>query len=137
MRYGGLLWFHSPDMIVTGTVLAWQAEVGDDVYGEDSTVNRLQDYAAELMGKECALLMPSGTMGNLSAVLAHCPERGTEARSLHQSVHTQDAKTTQSAKPTCHVRVQVLIGDNSHIYNYEGGGISALGGLAFQRRAFS
>ena len=56
-----------------------QAEVGDDVYGEDPTVNRLQEYAAELMGKEAALLVPSGTMGNLCAVLAHCPERGTEA----------------------------------------------------------
>ena len=49
------------------------------MYGEDPTVNRLQDYAAELMGKEAALFVPTGTMGNLSAVLAHCPERGTEA----------------------------------------------------------
>lgn len=56
-----------------------QAEVGDDVYGEDPTVNRLQEYAAKIMGKEAALLVPTGTMGNLSAVLAHCPERGTEA----------------------------------------------------------
>lgn len=55
-----------------------QAEVGDDVYGEDPTVNRLQQYAAKLVGKEAAILVPSGTMGNLSAVLAHCPERGTE-----------------------------------------------------------
>lgn len=82
---------------------AFEAEVGDDVYGEDPTINRLQEYAAELMGKEAALFVPTGTMGNLSAVLAHCPERGTE----------------------------VLLGDNCHIYNYEGGGISALGGLAF------
>jgi len=49
------------------------------VYGEDPTVNRLQEYAAKIMGKEAALLVPTGTMGNLSAVLAHCPERGTEA----------------------------------------------------------
>lgn len=49
------------------------------MYGEDPTVNRLQEYAAEIMGKEAALLVPTGTMGNLSAVLAHCPERGTEA----------------------------------------------------------
>ena len=56
-----------------------QAEVGDDVYGEDPSVNRLQEYAARLMGKEAALLVPTGTMGNLAAVLAHCPERGTEA----------------------------------------------------------
>ncbi|KAL3163258.1 hypothetical protein ABBQ32_009657 [Trebouxia sp. C0010 RCD-2024] len=82
---------------------AYEAEVGDDVYGEDPTVNALQEYAARIMGKEAALLVPTGTMGNLAAVLAHCPERGTE----------------------------VILGDNSHIYNYEGGGISALGGLAF------
>ena len=55
-----------------------QAEVGDDVYGEPS-VNRLQEYAAKVMGKEAALLVPTGTMGNLAAVLAHCPERGTGA----------------------------------------------------------
>ena len=59
-----------------------QAEVGDDVYGEDPSVNRLQEYAARLMGKEAALLVPTGTMGNLAAVLAHCPERGTEASHL-------------------------------------------------------
>ncbi|MCK5862963.1 MAG: aminotransferase class I/II-fold pyridoxal phosphate-dependent enzyme [Candidatus Hydrogenedentes bacterium] len=47
-----------------------EAEVGDDVYGEDPTVNRLQDYAAELLGKESALLLPSGTMANLVAFLA-------------------------------------------------------------------
>lgn len=59
-----------------------QAEVGDDVYGEDSSVNRLQEYAARIMGKEAALLVPTGTMGNLAAILAHCPERGTEASQL-------------------------------------------------------
>jgi len=46
------------------------AEVGDDVYGEDPSVNRLQAYAADLLGKEAALFMPSGTMGNLVAFLA-------------------------------------------------------------------
>ena len=58
--------------------MVFQAEVGDDVYGEDPSVNRLQQYAAKLMRKEAAILVPTGTMGNLSAVLAHCPERGTE-----------------------------------------------------------
>ncbi|HOG47432.1 MAG TPA: beta-eliminating lyase-related protein, partial [Anaerolineae bacterium] len=49
-----------------------RAELGDDVLGEDPTVNRLQEMAAECMGKEAALLVASGTMGNLVAVLAHC-----------------------------------------------------------------
>ena len=53
------------------------AEVGDDVYGDDPTVNRLQETAADLMGKEAGLLVPSGTMGNLAAILAHC-QRGDE-----------------------------------------------------------
>jgi threonine aldolase len=79
-----------------------RAEVGDDVFGDDPTINRLQDTAAELMGKEAAIFVPSGTMGNLSAVLAHC-ERGQEA----------------------------LLGDESHIYHYEAGGVSALGGVVF------
>src|SRR5262249_38716612 len=50
-----------------------RAELGDDVYGEDPTVNRLEQIAASTMGKEAALLMPSGTMGNLAAILTHCP----------------------------------------------------------------
>src|SRR3712207_6288468 len=79
-----------------------QAEVGDDVYGEDPTVNRLQELAAEMLGKEAALFVASGTMGNLVAMLAHCP-RGAE----------------------------VILGDESHIFNYEQGGASALGGLVF------
>ncbi len=78
------------------------AELGDDVYGEDPTVNRLQAQAAALVGKEAALLVPSGTMGNLTALLAHC-QRGQ----------------------------QVLLGSECHIYHYEGGGASALGGLAY------
>ncbi|HET8842671.1 MAG TPA: beta-eliminating lyase-related protein, partial [Ktedonobacteraceae bacterium] len=49
----------------------YRAELGDDVYGEDPTVNRLQELAAEITGKEAALLVPSGTMGNTAAVMAH------------------------------------------------------------------
>ena len=77
-----------------------QAEVGDDVYGEDPTVNRLQAMAAERFGKEAALFIPSGTMGNLAAILAHCA-RGDE----------------------------VILGNRSHTYLYEAGGVSALGGV--------
>lgn len=76
------------------------AELGDDVYGEDPTVNRLQALAAERLGKEAALFVPSGTMGNLAAVLTHCG-RGDE----------------------------VIMGDCAHTYLYEAGGISALGGV--------
>jgi len=77
-----------------------RAEVGDDVYGEDPTVNRLQAMAAEMMGKEAALFVPSGTMGNLASILAHC-QRGDE----------------------------VIVGDKAHTFLYEAGGISALGGI--------
>lgn len=80
-----------------------RAELGDDVYGEDPTVNRLEELAAERVGKEAALLVTSGTMGNLCALLAHC-ERGE----------------------------RVIIGSESHIYNYEAGGASALGGIIYQ-----
>lgn len=79
------------------------AELGDDVYREDPTVNRLEELAAEKVGKEAALLVPSGTMGNLLSLLAHC-ERGQ----------------------------RILIGSESHIYVYEAGGASALGGIAYQ-----
>ena len=78
------------------------AEVGDDVFGEDPTVNRLESMAAEMLGKQAALLVTSGTMGNLAAILAQC-ERGQE----------------------------VILGDRTHIYNGEGGGASTLGGVAF------
>ena len=54
-----------------------RAEVGDDVYGEDPTTNRLQEMAAERLGKEAGLFVVSGTMGNLTAMLAHCG-RGDE-----------------------------------------------------------
>jgi threonine aldolase len=77
-----------------------KAEVGDDVYGEDPTVNRLQEMAAEMMGMEAGLFVPSGTMGNLAAVLAHC-QRGDE----------------------------VILGKQSHTFLFEAGGISALGGV--------
>jgi threonine aldolase len=77
-----------------------RAEVGDDVYGEDPTVNRLQALAAEFTGMEAAILVPSGTMGNLASLLAHCG-RGDEA----------------------------IIGDRSHTFLYEQGGMAALGGI--------
>ncbi|MGE5249891.1 MAG: low-specificity L-threonine aldolase [Bacteroidota bacterium] len=76
------------------------AEVGDDVYEEDPSVNRLQDMAAEMLGKEAALFVASGTMGNLLALLVHC-RRGDE----------------------------VILGNQSHIYLNEAGGMAALGGV--------
>lgn len=77
-----------------------EAEVGDDVYGDDPTVITLQMKAAEMLGKEDSLFVPSGTMGNLLALLVHC-QRGDE----------------------------VIVGDKSHIYMNEAGGMSALGGI--------
>jgi len=77
-----------------------QAEVGDDVYGEDPTINRLQELAADLVGKEAGLFVPSGTMSNLVALLTHC-NRGDE----------------------------VILGHKSHTFLFEGGGVSALGGI--------
>lgn len=77
-----------------------EAELGDDVYGEDPTVNRLQALSAERLGKEAGLFVPSGTMGNLIAVLTQCG-RGDE----------------------------VIMGDCAHTFLYEAGGISALGGV--------
>ncbi len=77
-----------------------QAVVGDDVYSEDPTINRLQEMAAAKMGKEAALFVASGTMGNLVAVLAHC-ERGDEA----------------------------IMGHLGHTFLFEGGGVAALGGV--------
>ncbi len=78
----------------------YRAEVGDDVYGEDPTVNRLQEMAAERMGKEAALYVASGTMGNLVALLTHCG-RGDE----------------------------FIVGDLAHTFLYEAGGSAALGGI--------
>ena len=53
-------------------IAATQATTGDDVMGEDPTVNELEAYAADLFGKEDALFVPTGTMGNLCAIMAHC-----------------------------------------------------------------
>ncbi len=78
----------------------YKAELGDDVFGEDPTVNRLEKMAAQRMGKEAALLVVSGTMGNLVCVLAHCA-RGEE----------------------------VILGDRSHTFLYECGSMSAVGGI--------
>ncbi len=77
-----------------------EAPVGDDVYGEDPTVNRLQELAAERLGKEAGLFVPSGTMGNIAAVLVHC-RRGDEA----------------------------IMGSKSHTFLNEAGGVAALGGV--------
>ena len=55
----------------------YNAELGDDVFGDDPTVNKLHEKATEIMGKEAALLVPSGTMANLVSVLTHC-QRGEE-----------------------------------------------------------
>lgn len=78
----------------------YRAEVGDDVFGEDPTVNRLEALAAERMGKEAALFVASGTMGNLVALLTHC-NRGDEA----------------------------IVGDQSHTFLFEQGGMASLGGI--------
>jgi threonine aldolase len=77
-----------------------EAEVGDDVYRDDPTVKRLEELAAHMLGKEAALFVPSGTMGNLIALLVHC-HRGDE----------------------------VIVGNQSHIYLNEAGGMAALGGI--------
>ena len=74
--------------------------LGDDVYGEDPSVNLLQNKIAKIFNKESALFVPSGTMANLISVLTHC-NRGDE----------------------------VILGNKSHIFFYEAGGISAFGGV--------
>jgi threonine aldolase len=76
------------------------AEVGDDVFGEDPTVNRLEAMAADRLGMEAALLVTSGTMGNLVSLLTHCG-RGDEA----------------------------IVGNRSHTFLFEQGGMAALGGI--------
>ena len=58
----------SPDML---SAIA-STDLGDDVFSEDPTVNNLQEKAAQIMGKEDALIVPSGTMGNLVSILVHC-----------------------------------------------------------------
>lgn len=76
------------------------APLGDDVYGDDPSVNALQERIAALTGKEAALFMPSGTQSNLCGLMAHC-ERGDE----------------------------YLVGQNAHTYRYEGGGAAVLGSI--------
>ncbi|MCL7455514.1 MAG: low-specificity L-threonine aldolase, partial [Anaerolineae bacterium] len=76
------------------------AELGDDVYGEDPTVNRLEATAASKLGKEAALFVPSGTMANLASLLAHC-QRGDEA----------------------------IMGHLAHTFLFEAGGSAAVGGI--------
>ena len=77
------------------------AEVGDDVYGEDPSINKLEKMLSEMLGKESGILMTSGTQSNLCAVLTHCA-RGEE----------------------------VIIGDKYHIFIDEAAGASVLGGVA-------
>jgi threonine aldolase len=77
-----------------------EAEVGDDVFGEDPTVNRLEEMAAERLGKEAGLFVASGTMGNLVSLLAHC-NRGDE----------------------------IILGDNSHTFYSEQGGAAAIAAI--------
>ncbi|NIZ14673.1 low-specificity L-threonine aldolase [Phaeobacter sp. HF9A] len=82
------------------------AEVGDDVYGEDPGVNRLEQSLAERAGKEAGLFVPSGTQSNFIAMLSHCG-RGEE----------------------------VITGRSYHVYKYEAGGASALGGVVMDPQA--
>src|ERR671927_506246 len=77
-----------------------EAELGDDVFGDDPTVNRLQERAADLYGFEAALFFPSGTQSNLAALMSHC-QRGDE----------------------------VIIGAEQHSYRYEAGGMGVLGSI--------
>ncbi|XP_019745088.1 probable low-specificity L-threonine aldolase 2 isoform X1 [Hippocampus comes] len=78
-----------------------EAEVGDDVMGEDPTVNELQKIAADMFGMEAALFVPSGTMSNLIAAMVHCRERDDE----------------------------MIVGDLSHLHIYEQGGSAQLAGI--------
>ncbi|CAF1086340.1 unnamed protein product [Rotaria magnacalcarata] len=91
------------DTVTKPTVEMYQAmfdaKVGDDVYGDDPTVLELQEMTAKLLGKEAALFVPSGTMGNLICVLNHCSQFGSE----------------------------MILGDECHIHVYEQGGCATLG----------
>lgn len=78
-----------------------EAEVGDDVFQSDPTVIMLEKKAANVFGKESALFVPSGTMANLISVMVHCSRRGDE----------------------------VLLGEKSHISNFEQGGVASIGGV--------
>ena len=77
-----------------------EAQVGDDVFGEDPTINKLEQMAADRLGKEAALFVASGTMGNLVSLLAHCG-RGDE----------------------------IILGNLSHTFVFEQGGSAAVGGI--------
>lgn len=80
---------------------ALTAPIGDDVMGEDPTVTELEEYAADMFGKECGLFVGTGTMSNLCAISSHCHERASE----------------------------IIIGSSSHINLYEGGNAANLGGV--------
>ncbi|MGW2195693.1 beta-eliminating lyase-related protein, partial [Streptosporangium sp. NPDC001682] len=82
---------------------AANAPLGDDVYGEDPTVAKLERLAANLLGKAAGCLMPSGTMANLAALLAHCPRGG-----------------------------KAIVGHESDLYVYEAGGASMCGGIVYE-----
>lgn len=77
------------------------AVVGDDVFGDDPTINQLQEECARLLGKEAGLFVPSGTMANLLATMVHCDARGGE----------------------------MILGDQSHIHYYEQGNAAQFGGV--------
>jgi len=77
-----------------------RAEVGDDVFGDDPTVNRLQEACAARFGKDAGLFFPTGTQSNLAALMAHC-QRGEE----------------------------VIVGQEAHTYRYEAGGMAVLGSI--------
>ena len=87
-----------PTVAMRETMMA--AELGDDVYGEDPTVNRLENWLAAELGFEAALFVPTGTMSNLLGLMAHC-ERGDE----------------------------YIVGQQAHTYKYEGGGAAVLGSI--------
>lgn len=78
----------------------YEAEVGDDVYGDDPTVNRLEELGAQILGTDAAIFATSGTQANLLALLCHC-ERGDE----------------------------YIVGQDAHTYKYEGGGGAVLGSI--------
>jgi threonine aldolase len=79
----------------------FEAEVGDDVFGDDPTVHLLESKVAEMFGKEKALFFPTGTMSNLAAALSWCGSRGSE----------------------------MILGDKSHMFLFEQGGIAQFGGI--------
>lgn len=78
-----------------------EAPLGDDVFHDDPTINKLQDEMAQLFGKEAGILLPSGTMANLVALMLHCRNKGDSA----------------------------IIGDMTHINNWERGNIAAAAGV--------